>query len=565
MRVFYDRLPPRNSGTKKWNLQLPYTPEINQVGVNAPMGPPTVTRTMPPASPSRLLGGDRFVDRRSGREVGESESDDDDASSEDSNPPALSAEPSLETFPTRLGGSVRVSPVKEQKRESTTGAKSGADKRSADKNSATAKSTVRKSSTHKSRGVSSTKQNSVPLSPRVADRPEQAARTAAVALDWWSGSLTKDLGYARNPSPGFKVRISHQSPRSASLIAHTGLTLSFLSYQPSIPNVSIDAFRGTGGFGRANAWELGSFPNVKTTPREVERYRQSVSKQHAAETIVGSYYESGVKTPTLAKSSFVGIASTLSTAQRARAVERARKHAAVSHARDVSRTKTRPTPEDSALLAGGFSAPRSQAAKPPRSGRSVDASRAPRTPSAPPSALISKQTAASPNRLRRPVRFVDPISPAQEAANARQFEATRLARWICSLGVSLRRVGASGASSGASRKPKDSSELTDPFADATRPPAEELAAVCADGTLLCELVRVLENKDVGGVTWRPESSAQKLHNLTKALQHLRLQPAMSPMHLWCERDILNGDAEMICGLLGDMRACTAYRRAGRRT
>jgi hypothetical protein len=49
------------------------------------------------------------------------------------------------------------------------------------------------------------------------------------------------------------------------------------------------------------------------------------------------------------------------------------------------------------------------------------------------------------------------------------------------------------------------------------------------------------------------------------LQHLRLQPAMSPMHLWCERDILNGDAEMICGLLGDMRACTAYRRAGRRT
>ena len=104
----------------------------------------------------------------------------------------------------------------------------------------------------------------------------------------------------------------------------------------------------------------------------------------------------------------------------------------------------------------------------------------------------------------------------------------------------------------------------DPFADATRTNAAELAAVCADGTLLCELVRVLEKKELAGVTWRPASNASRTHNVGKALAAMRRQPAMSPMHLWCEKDVVAADEETVLGLLGDMRACAAYKRAGRR-
>ena len=83
-------------------------------------------------------------------------------------------------------------------------------------------------------------------------------------------------------------------------------------------------------------------------------------------------------------------------------------------------------------------------------------------------------------------------------------------------------------------------------------------------TLLCELVRVLEKKELAGVTWRPASNASRAHNVGKALAAMRRQPAMSPMHLWCEKDVVAADEETVLGLLGDMRACAAYKRAGRR-
>jgi hypothetical protein len=168
------------------------------------------------------------------------------------------------------------------------------------------------------------------------------------------------------------------------------------------------------------------------------------------------------------------------------------------------------------------------------------------------------------------VRFVPPPSPEEEKRELREREALRAARWIQSLGVSLRRAGASIGAGWSSDDARVSSfsvsarETGDPFAEATRSPAAELAAVCADGTLLCELVRVLEKKELVGVTWRPSSNASRLHNVGKALAAMRRQPAMSPMHLWCEKDVVAADEETVVGLLGDMRACAAYKRAGRR-
>jgi hypothetical protein len=169
------------------------------------------------------------------------------------------------------------------------------------------------------------------------------------------------------------------------------------------------------------------------------------------------------------------------------------------------------------------------------------------------------------------VRFVPAPSPEARRREARERDATVAARWIESLGVSLRRAGASGASALAgtkavSRQSRQScrDRDRDPFADATRTNAAELAAVCADGTLLCELVRVLEKKELAGVTWRPASNASRAHNVGKALAAMRRQPAMSPMHLWCEKDVVAADEETVLGLLGDMRACAAYKRTGRR-
>ena len=100
------------------------------------------------------------------------------------------------------------------------------------------------------------------------------------------------------------------------------------------------------------------------------------------------------------------------------------------------------------------------------------------------------------------MRFVPAPSPEARRREARERDATVAARWIESLGVSLRRAGASGASAlktGTKADTKNRDRDRDPFADATRTNAAELAAVCADGTLLCELVRVLEKKELAGV------------------------------------------------------------------
>jgi hypothetical protein len=269
-----------------------------------------------------------------------------------------------------------------------------------------------------------------------------------------------------------------------------------------------------------------------------------------------------------------------SSAARARNAERALKKAALAHAKEPS---SRLNPRTEPLFES--SNPRAEERRlevPPRlsdavrwsvSGSDRSGNRASESPSfgpyPPSSAYPGADARASPNR-RRPLRFMPPSSPEREAREARDAEATRVARWIETLGISVRRAGASGASSFSKSSSRSFSRdggdapRRDPFAEATKSPASELAAVCADGTLLCELVRVLEKKALRGVTWRPGSTASKLHNVGKALEALRNQPAMSPLHLWCEKDIVAADEETVVGLLGDMRACAAYRRAGRR-
>ena len=78
-------------------------------------------------------------------------------------------------------------------------------------------------------------------------------------------------------------------------------------------------------------------------------------------------------------------------------------------------------------------------------------------------------------------------------------------------------------------------------------------------------MRGYEHEAIKGVTWDPKARASELHNVKKALAKLRDQPAMSPMHLYCEKEIVARDASVAVGLLGDVKACVAYQRRVQRT
>jgi hypothetical protein len=64
------------------------------------------------------------------------------------------------------------------------------------------------------------------------------------------------------------------------------------------------------------------------------------------------------------------------------------------------------------------------------------------------------------------------------------------------------------------------------------------------------IIRRGEQHLPGPMTWQPRAVASRLHNISKALEALRRQPAMSPMNLWCEKDVLQRDAAVVLGLLG---------------
>jgi len=78
-----------------------------------------------------------------------------------------------------------------------------------------------------------------------------------------------------------------------------------------------------------------------------------------------------------------------------------------------------------------------------------------------------------------------------------------------------------------------------------------------NGTKLSEIVARCEfGHDIRGVDKQPKKTAQKLNNINKTLTVLRNQKDMSNSpHLWSSRQILNGDADVIWGLLSDIYNC----------
>ena len=553
VRVFHDGLPPRVDGSKKWDPREPYCPETTSfgddvsknvatanladaffltnktVGVNGVKTPETLFSRF--ASPARTLRslGKNVTAPVAGYSASTADADEPDADSDRksraSNAPSPSAGLSAEPSPV-AGGPTRV-------------VASGAGVAGVDGD---ASPSEKKPNT----------KTAAPRSPRLADAPEAAARAAAAALAGWRDGVAKDL---------------------------VADDVSFSGFRPTISSDSVTSV------GREHTWEPGSFPRTRATPAEAALREERRSAARAARAVADAYLTEDADARSKPKPAGAGGGSReLSTAARARAAERARKEAAAAHAAAEKKTQTRANarsgtqgslsrtrPTNGLVGSSASKADPETVSKPPRrpprppgtqkSFAKVEAD-APPAPSPPRSPRPRSRTFdSSPNR-RRPVRFVPPPSPEEEKREAREREALRAARWIQSLGVSLRRAGASIGAGWSSDDARVSSR--DPFAEATRSPSAELAAVCADGTLLCELVRVLEKKELVGVTWRPCSNASRLHNVGKALAAMRRQPAMSPMHLWCEKDVVAADEETVVGLLGDMRACAAYKRAGRR-
>ena len=95
-----------------------------------------------------------------------------------------------------------------------------------------------------------------PLSPRLADAPEEAARAAAAALEGWRDGVAKDLEGVDDASDSRR-------------------------FTPTISDTP-GAF---GSISREHAWERGSFPRTRATPAETERREKIESVRSTVQDI----------------------------------------------------------------------------------------------------------------------------------------------------------------------------------------------------------------------------------------------------------------------------------------
>ena len=369
-------------------------------------------------------------------------------------------------------------------------------------------------------------------------------------------------------------------------------------YSPSIPT------RPTriGAVGREDVWQSESFPRRRASAAEVDRNREAVSARKAAaeaEAVRKSYTEAAAAEREAAAAAAAAAAAEAEAARGADAMKPPVSRASRKKPGPGDGASTRPATPAS-VSSGGFVATSATAARAAFRARSASPARRreDETHGRPPFSVAASAdwgpfSSAAKRRLassasssgsraggagggRTPSSSFDPVRrrlatpstapPPRESAGRVKVsgwsdldvEAARIARWIDSLGVSLRRKGTALAALAPTESALEA-------LSGSPSPAAELAEACGDGTLLCELVSELEHEAIKGVTWDPKARASELHNVKKALAKLRDQPAMSPMHLYCEKEIVARDASVAVGLLGDVKACVAYQRRVQRT
>jgi hypothetical protein len=82
----------------------------------------------------------------------------------------------------------------------------------------------------------------------------------------------------------------------------------------------------------------------------------------------------------------------------------------------------------------------------------------------------------------------------------------------------------------------------------------EFPAYCRNGVLLYDLIARLEGKQTSlrNIDRNPKSQTVVFANVKKCLEHLREYEKMNPRYLWSIQDIVDGNAEIIWGLLTDI-------------
>ncbi len=117
-----------------------------------------------------------------------------------------------------------------------------------------------------------------------------------------------------------------------------------------------------------------------------------------------------------------------------------------------------------------------------------------------------------------------------------KHEHSDLAQWIESLGVCFNEDTRF-----------DSSSYSKQFTE------DELINSIKNGTKLAEIVEKLELKEIRGIDKKPIRTGAIVNNLNRVLEILRNRKNMNPRYLWSNKEIMQGDKEVIWGLLYDMQ------------
>ena len=80
--------------------------------------------------------------------------------------------------------------------------------------------------------------------------------------------------------------------------------------------------------------------------------------------------------------------------------------------------------------------------------------------------------------------------------------------------------------------------------------------ICRTGVLLCDLINRIEGRTeiIKGIERKPKNRTQALANVNKALEYLRGLSKISSKYLWSGKEIVEGDENVIWGLLEDIKS-----------
>ena len=83
---------------------------------------------------------------------------------------------------------------------------------------------------------------------------------------------------------------------------------------------------------------------------------------------------------------------------------------------------------------------------------------------------------------------------------------------------------------------------------------DDLPLYCKNGVFLCDLANRISGRanTIKGVDRNPKNVTHILNNFNRVLDHLRSFPRFCPRYLWAHRFLMEGNADVVWGLLDDV-------------